>query len=211
MSNTSRKFHQTNKLGSFKDLQRLFGPLPILSGEDPQAYEEIGQCVWDALAPNDFIDIIWVNDVVYLLWEGLRQRRLKVKFIDASKAEGVKKLINRLTGEYRADKFWSDWALGEKEPVELVSSILAKAGLNNETIAAETTGIIIDTLEKIERQISQSEARRLITIRDYDQRRELFNQRQERLRQQPKKPAFGSNQNSKKTPQLDLNLKAVAE
>lgn len=153
----------------------------------------------------------WVNDVTYLLWEGLRLRRHKAKLIDATKAEGVRKLYHRISGEYRGETFWSDWALGKKEAVDLVSSLLSKSGLNSEAIIAETTGIIADTLEKIERQISQSEARRLVTIRDFDQRRELLDQRQERSHQRPKKFASNTNQHTKDAPQLTLNLKKAAE
>ena len=211
MSNRNRKLSPAVSINCFKDLEKLLGPPPILAHEDPAVYIAVGQSIWEALQPRDFIDMTWVNDVTYLLWEGLRLRRYKTKLIDATKAEGVRKLYHRISGEYREAKFWSDWALGKKEAVDLVSSLLSKSGLNSETIIAETTGIIADTLEKIERQISQSEARRLVTIRDFDQRRELLDQRQERSHQRPKKFASSTNQNTKDAPQLTLNLKKVAE
>ncbi len=211
MPNRNRKLSPAATLNCFKDLEKLLGPPPILAHEDPSVYVTLGQSIWETLQPQDFVDMTWVNDVTYLLWEGLRQRRLKANLVDATKVEGAKKLIIRLTGDSRTKDFWSQWALGEKEPVELVLSLVTKSGLSNEAIIAETTGLIADTLEKIERQISQLEARRLVTIRDFDQRRELLDQRQERSHQRPKKLASNANKKSKDAPQLTLNLKKAAE
>ena len=40
----------------------LFGPPPILDGEDPNAYNEILDRVFNAVGPTDFIDEILVHD-----------------------------------------------------------------------------------------------------------------------------------------------------
>ena len=42
----------------------LFGPPPILEGEDPKAYDEILDRVFGAVGPTDFIEEIWVRDLV---------------------------------------------------------------------------------------------------------------------------------------------------
>jgi hypothetical protein len=74
----------------FKDLEAVFGSWPILPGENPEAYVAIGQAIWDARPPQDFIQATRISDLAYLLWEGNRLRRMKVKLIDASKVEGAK-------------------------------------------------------------------------------------------------------------------------
>jgi hypothetical protein len=150
----------------FRDLEKIFGPPPILEGEDSEAYFAIGQAIWDARPPEDFIQATRINDIVYLLWEGGRIRRLKIKLIEASKIEGAKKLIRRISGKYHDDTFWSEWALGEQETVEYVDQYLAAAGLHRDAILAQTIETIVDTLETLERQSAQFEARRLVTIRD---------------------------------------------
>jgi hypothetical protein len=153
----------------FRDLEAVFGAWPILPGENPDTYVAIGQGIWDARPPEDFIQATRISDLAYLLWEGSRLRRMKVKLIDASKVEGAKKLIRRLDGQYRDEKFWSDWALGGANTVEYVNSVLTRAGYDNDAIIAQTFETLVETLEAIERQSSQFEARRLVTIRDFDQ------------------------------------------
>jgi hypothetical protein len=56
---------------------RLFGPPPVLAGEDGDAYDELLRRVCEAVQPVDVIDEILVVDVVALEWEVLRWRRLK--------------------------------------------------------------------------------------------------------------------------------------
>src|SRR5262252_7898597 len=59
----------------------VFGPPPLLVGEDPAAYDELLLRVSTAVKPVDFLEEIWVRDVVDLTWEIFRLRRLKAGFI----------------------------------------------------------------------------------------------------------------------------------
>ena len=54
----------------------LFGPPPILEGEEADAYNEILDRVFDAIAPTDFLEEIWVRDLVDVTWTMIRWRRL---------------------------------------------------------------------------------------------------------------------------------------
>ena len=58
----------------------LFGPPPILEGEDADAYNEILDRVFGAVAPTDFIEDIWVRDLVDVTWNMFRLRRLRASF-----------------------------------------------------------------------------------------------------------------------------------
>jgi hypothetical protein len=201
----------------FRDLEQIFGPPPILEGEDSEAYFAIGQAIWEARPPEDFIQATRINDIVYLLWEGSRIRRLKIKLIEASKIEGAKKLIRRISGKYHDETFWSDWALGDQETVEYVDQYLAAAGLHRDAILAQTVETIVDTLETLERQSAQFEARRLVTIREFDQysdaaerRQELADERQKLIAdQQPKKSKSKLGKKAEETPLLPLDLEAA--
>lgn len=201
----------------FRDLEKLFGPPPILEGEDPEAYVAIGQAIWDARPPEDFIQATRINDIVYLLWEGGRIRRLKLKLIEASRIEGARKLIRRISGKHYDETFWSAWALGEQETVEYVDQYLAAAGLHPDTILAQTIETIVDTLETLERQSAQFEARRLVTIREFDQysesaerRRELADERQKFIAdQKPKKSKSKAGKKAEEMPLLPLDIEAA--
>lgn len=208
MSNRVRKTTSPVKITCFKDLELLFGPPPILEGDDPAAYRMIGQSIWDAWQPRDFIEMMWVNDVAYLLTEGIRLRRMKGKLIDGSRIEGVSKLIRRLTGQYFDGSYWSDWALGNKENVEFVESIFCQAGFDDKAVVAQTIAVVIDTIDKIERQSSQFEARRLVTIRDFSHYRELSDQRLERMTRDDRKFQAEHDQNYNTISQGNKNVGA---
>ncbi len=201
----------------FKDLEQVFGPPPLLSGEDPVAYQAIGQAIWDARPPEDFIQATRINDIAYLLWEGNRLRRLKVKLIEASKVEGARKLIQRLSGEYTNAAFWANWAQGDEPTLNYVNALLTAANLDQEAIVAQTVDVIVDTLEAIERQSAQFEARRLVTTRDYDQYSDNAAQRQELAEERTKriagprtqKPRVKQAKDGQPSPQLPLDLEAA--
>jgi hypothetical protein len=205
------------QFSGFRELETFFGPPPVLEGEDVEAYRSIGQAIWDARPPEDFIQATRINDLAYLLWEGARLRRLKVRLIEASKIEGARSLIKRLDPTYRNDGFWSDWALGEEETVKYVDELLTGAGLTRDAIIAQTVETIVGTLEAIERQSSQFEARRIVTIKEYDlysdnvqRRREVA---EERARQiidaRPGKVKAKKERDRRLSRQLPLDLEAA--
>ena len=55
---------------------RFFGPPPLVAGDDPAQYERIRAQISAAVQPLDFLEEIWVNDVVNHVWEMPRWRRL---------------------------------------------------------------------------------------------------------------------------------------
>jgi hypothetical protein len=61
----------------------LFGPPPILEGEDAAAYDELVGRICAAVKPVDVIDEIFMADVATSEWEVLRWRRLKLSLLRA--------------------------------------------------------------------------------------------------------------------------------
>ena len=47
----------------------FFGPAPLISGEDPEAYTAFQTRVAAAVMLEDVLEEIWVRDVVDLVWE----------------------------------------------------------------------------------------------------------------------------------------------
>ena len=86
----------------------LFGPPPLLEGEDAAAYDQLLARIYAAVKPLDIIDEIFVDDVVFSEWEVLRLRRLKSSLIRARGLEALEgflreKLDYDLYSEYFAD------------------------------------------------------------------------------------------------------------
>jgi hypothetical protein len=47
----------------------IFGPPPILEGEDAGAYDELLAQVSNGVKPTDVFEEIWIRDIVDLAWE----------------------------------------------------------------------------------------------------------------------------------------------
>jgi hypothetical protein len=55
----------------------LFGQPQLLEGEDAAAYHQLHARICAVVQPVDIIEEIFIANVVYLVWEVLRWRRLK--------------------------------------------------------------------------------------------------------------------------------------
>jgi hypothetical protein len=72
-----------------------FGPPLLLEGEDEVAYDELLARVCAAVKPVNVIEEMFVADVVFLEWEILRLRRLKLSLLKASGHEALKDFLLR--------------------------------------------------------------------------------------------------------------------
>ena len=180
MAQNKLKTSKALKFTSFKEAQDFFGPPPILSTENPQDYLALGQAIWKARRPKDFIEVTWVNDITYQLWEVLRLRRIKPQLIDDGRFKALKTLIEERWGSTYGNNFWQKWQAGDEESNARVDHEFERAGLNAGSITAKSTELLINILENLERQCSQLEARRLVTIRESAQYRANIDARRER-------------------------------
>jgi hypothetical protein len=61
---------------SKEESARFFGPPPLIAGEDRAQYEAMRDQISATVQPLDFLEEILVNDVVNLVWDALRLRRI---------------------------------------------------------------------------------------------------------------------------------------
>ena len=158
------------------DLRFLLGPPPLLEGEDAGAYDALYGQIRTAVAPRDVLEEIWARDVIDNLWETLRLRRLKVSFMRASAYEGVARLLGPRTTILERGLV-GRWAARERAAINKVDGLLKQAGLDQEAIAAQTLALKLDTIERIERMIMQTEGRRNMMLREIDRHRDVLAQR----------------------------------
>jgi hypothetical protein len=159
------------------DPRSLFGPAPLLEGEDASAYEALNGRIRSAVAPNDIFEEICVRDVLDLLWETMRLRRLKAKLMRAAAHEGLDKLLRPLTGILEHQELSTAWARRDAKSVKKVNTLLKQADLDQEAIAAQTLAVKLDAFERIDRLIMQTEARRNMILREIDRHRDALARR----------------------------------
>jgi hypothetical protein len=124
---------------SKEESARFFGPPPLIAGEDQAQYEAMRDQISAAVGPFDFLEEIWVNDVVNLVWETQRLRRLRAALLHAAAPEGVYHLLKRVVGENVERKWAVDWAARKPEAVAAVERTLAGAGLTTDSVRRRLT------------------------------------------------------------------------
>ena len=159
------------------DIRDVLGPPPLLEAEDAGAYRALLDQIREAVVPKDALEEFWVRDVVDLIWETRRWRRLRVKLFQAAAHLGLDKLLEPLLGFRMNDDLVKRWARREPEAIKEVNSLLKKAGLDHESITVQTLTVKLDTFEKIDRMIMNTETRRNIILREIDRHRDVLAQR----------------------------------
>jgi hypothetical protein len=127
-----------------------------------------------AVGPRDFLEEIWVNDVVSLVWETLRLRRLRAALLPAAAPEGVHHILKWLMDPFTGQKVAIEWASRKPRAVATVDAALAAAGLTMDAVMAQTLALNIDEVDRIDRMIAGAEARRNIALREIDRHRETL-------------------------------------
>jgi hypothetical protein len=154
----------------------LLGPRPLIDGEDETNYDVILERMSADVAPADFVEEIWVRNVVDLVWDSIRLRRLKSQLLHAGAHEGLGRALMPLLGWSRADELSGKWALGDEEAISKVEELLGRAGLTIDDVMAETLAARIDDVERIDRMVIIAEARRDAVLREIRSRRLAFGQ-----------------------------------
>jgi len=142
----------------------------LLDHEDMAAHDDIFARIADAVKPEDFLEEIWVRDVVALVWEAFRLRRLKAGLMESGACGGLTRVLSSLS--YAAPRdIAAGWARGDGERVKQVEGLLRQARLTMEHVMAETLADRIEDIERIDRMIASAEQRRSAMLREIDRHR----------------------------------------
>jgi hypothetical protein len=133
----------------------LFGPPPLLDGESQEVYDTLLARVTGTVNPKDIIEEIWVHDIVNLVWEILRLRRLKVALLSSSVGRGLHKLCDH-RGEYAIGSLITKWSAGEPAAVKRVEKFLKDHGLTMDSVMAHSFVACLDEIERIDIAISRA-------------------------------------------------------
>jgi len=82
----------------------LFGPAPLIEGEDAAAYDEFLAKISSAVKPKDFLEELWIRDVLDLSWEALRMRRIKARLLKSALSPGFYDYSTTIDSVERIDR-----------------------------------------------------------------------------------------------------------
>jgi biotin carboxyl carrier protein len=119
----------------------LFGPPPLLEGEDTAAYDDLLVRISGAVKPADIFEEIWVRDIVDLVWEAFRLRRFKANLMTAVAHVALEDILEPLMDWTEAHDLAEAWAARERAAIERVDELLASAGLTMDAVMARTLSL----------------------------------------------------------------------
>jgi hypothetical protein len=150
-----------------------FGPPPVIEGDDRAAYDALLAQISGAVKPADILEDIWVRDIVDLVWEIFRLRRLKANLMAATASKGLQKMMEPFSFEEWRDLVEA-WAARKPEAIERVNHLLASAGLTMDAFMLQSFCDNLHAIECIERMITKAEVRRNDALFEIERHRSTF-------------------------------------
>ena len=169
----------------------MLGQPPLFDGEDTAAYDELLARISSAVKPTDIFEEIWVRDIVDLVWEAFRLRRLKANLMTATAYKGLEQILKPLVARFLEEGDLAEaWAARKQSAIGRVDKLLASEGLTVDAVMAQTLSINLNDIELIDRMIAAAEARRSAILREVDRHRTTWGQDLRRAVQQAEDVEF---------------------
>jgi hypothetical protein len=181
--NRRQSHRQVDQSGAWRKISAVWSGAAHRGG-GRGGYDELLTGISSTVKPADILEDIWVRDIVDLVWEGFRLRRLKVNLMTATAHKGLKEALTPLVGWSEADDLAKAWALRKPIALKRVDKILASAGMTMDAVMAQTLSLKLDDVERIERMIAMAEARRHVILHEIEWHREMLSQALRRAVQQ---------------------------
>lgn len=168
-----------------RDLGSLFAKRPLVLGEAEADYDELLSKVTLAVRPANAIEAILVKDVVDLMWESQRLRRLKASLLMTAAKQALIRHLRTLRDLDTGKPVTPDGAeltaicclQGDEESVKEVKEILSDHGLDFDSVMAEALSNELAKVDTIDRMIAAADARRSKALTEIERSREALARR----------------------------------
>ena len=156
----------------------LIPTAPLLITESKDEFDLLRDTLNEEVKPRGIIEQMYVEDIAYLVWEILRLRRGKAAIINSAFRDALTEVVMQLLrnpGERKyqfkdhSEKLAREW-FSDPDVKKQVAGLLREFNLDETAIEAEAFRKSADDLERIDRLMASSEARRdkaLVCIAQY--------------------------------------------
>jgi hypothetical protein len=146
----------------------LLGACPLIRGEDGRSYDELHSRIRNTLRPADCMEEIWIRDIVDLVWDTFRLRRMKANLLTDATCVQVGETLTvyglHPNGRFAAER----WAAGDDDGSKHIEGLLASAGITMDVLMARGLAASMAQMEHIDRALVSVEARRSAALRELD-------------------------------------------
>jgi hypothetical protein len=153
---TTNKKIATTRKGKTPSRISLFGPPPLIEGEDAAAYDGLYAHASSALRPTDFIGEMLVHDFVDNTWTIFRLRRLQAKILSDEVSEEADREV---------------WEVNNADPEVIESGVFKPVDVDMDKIQAKVIVRHLEMYAKIDHLITIAESRRNATLREIERHR----------------------------------------
>ena len=152
----------------------VYGPTPLIRGEDYRAYDLLTASVVAALHPEDAIENMLVQDVIDQHWEIQRLRRFKPSLYATKASTALEALLEPILGSAAATELISRSQAHDQNALDEVATHLATLEASRDDIAALTLSHNFSLFEGIDRMITNAEIRRSMALQELNRHRSAF-------------------------------------
>jgi hypothetical protein len=152
----------------------LLGAPPLISSEDTAGYHELLARICAALRPSDSLEEVWIRDLVDLVWDTFRLRRIKAKILSYRASHEIRAMLIRNPD---SAEMAAKWAVGDQTVAKDVEQALRSVGSSGEHAISMAMCFFMQQVERIDRMLVSAEARRSAALRELDYHRGPFAQK----------------------------------
>ena len=164
---------------------RILEQRPLITGEEPADYDDLLDRFIATVKPKDAIEWVWLKDVVDLVWDVQRLRRLRTALLVTARITAMARILRPLMeldvfntlevfGQDAVAKTANGWARGETKAVQKAEELLSEHGLSIDAVIANAFVRHMGALESIERMMATAEIRRDRILNEIEKRRDAI-------------------------------------
>jgi hypothetical protein len=174
---------------------KIFGPLPLFPGEDPEAYRALLHEGFESLEPKkNLFEEIWIRDLVDYAWEMGRLTRLKADMLLSDVALEVAARTQRPLAAVLADSVFKNWSVGAPQSPSEVEKMVVSVGMSVEALYARSLVRKAGIIGRIDRIDVHAASRRDEILKQIEsqRKREASSRWPPRRLIRPDKAAYGA-------------------
>ncbi len=164
---------------TLEKIAELCGPPPITPIEPPLEYNRLILRFIREIKPTDVVEWIWIKDIVDLIWESRRLRKVETLLITMSVPGALQDIITdasrsdpKALPEKSAEMIAYRYLQSDPKSAEIVDLSFARLRIDTSQLEARAYLVALKDIERIERLIAICDRRRDDMIREIYRRRE---------------------------------------
>jgi hypothetical protein len=167
------------KESTVSQLDDLFGPPPLIRGEDLARYWRLHAAVAHQMKPKDLFDDVRVREFTDKLWQQQRCKRSAASLVEGAYVEALASLFRQFKsptiismGEDTASTMARDYYSGEAKANRMreIESLLVQYGITPEQILAKAMQLCGGGVLMLNRMVSDCETSLRMLQKDNDRR-----------------------------------------